>query len=104
MTFLKAEQVQVFKHDGGDWHPDAQAEPPNPAVVDQLPDGAFPAASQLYICWREGHVVGKKLASRMPALREIEVREAMEADAVGVLEAVGKAEHCGALRSSLCRL
>ncbi|CEL91721.1 unnamed protein product [Vitrella brassicaformis CCMP3155] len=92
MTFLKADQVEVFEQGrflGAQWEPDADAEPPNPTVIDQLPASAFPTASRLYIYSTKGYAIGKKLASKMPAVRDIELYETMEADAVGVLEAVG---------------
>ncbi|CEL91705.1 unnamed protein product [Vitrella brassicaformis CCMP3155] len=92
MTFLKADQVEVFEQEGflgAQWEPDADAEPPNPTVIDKLPASAFPTASRLYIYSSKAYAIGKKLASKMPAVRDIELHETIEADTVGVLEAVG---------------
>ncbi|CEM01756.1 unnamed protein product [Vitrella brassicaformis CCMP3155] len=81
LTFLKAERVEVMRSQVG---LDA-----DPLVIDSMPNNAFPAASSLSIHDSNGHVIARKLLTKMPAVKRIELWHSTEEQAVGVLQAVG---------------
>ena len=89
LMFPSATTVEVKDRHPSVWEPDGDAEPPDPLVLDSIPDNAFPAASGLRCHSRKGLAIGRRMVSKMPAVNRIELRDPTEADAVGVLQAVG---------------
>ncbi|CEM01742.1 unnamed protein product [Vitrella brassicaformis CCMP3155] len=85
LTFPKATAVTVRGHGGFA----ANAEEVDPLVFDSMPDSAFPAASSLYVHSGKGLAIGRRLVSKMPVVKRIDLRVPTEEDAVGVLQAVG---------------
>ncbi|CEM01767.1 unnamed protein product [Vitrella brassicaformis CCMP3155] len=68
---------------------DVDADQPDPLVIDSMPHSAFPAASRLSIQTSEVHAGGRRLLTKMSVVKSIDLDEPTEADAAGVLEAVG---------------
>ena len=62
-------------------------------MLDSMPHNAFPAASSLCIHGSEGHMIGRRLVTKMPVVKRIELTDpdwwSKEKEAVGLLEAVG---------------
>ncbi|CEM11842.1 unnamed protein product [Vitrella brassicaformis CCMP3155] len=107
MRFPKATSVKVI--DFPDMEElEADTPPPDPLVIDELPDAAFPTASRLTIGRSLGSVIERKLVTKMPVLAKIEIGGSWElvetsegvpeADAVRVLEAVGADRHLDLFR------
>ncbi|CEL93119.1 unnamed protein product [Vitrella brassicaformis CCMP3155] len=75
-----------------DWGPDADAEEPDPVVLDSMPENAFPAASSLFLYTCKGHVIARRLLTKMPVVRRIQLfcrHNSTEEQTVGVLQTVG---------------
>ncbi|CEM39410.1 unnamed protein product [Vitrella brassicaformis CCMP3155] len=77
------------------WEPDDDADQPDPLVLDSIPDNAFPAASRLRCHSRKGLAIGRRLLTKMPAAKRIDLRNPTEEQAVGMLQAVGGGKSLG---------
>ncbi|CEM34804.1 unnamed protein product [Vitrella brassicaformis CCMP3155] len=87
LTFPEVRDVVITK--SHDWGPDADAEQPDPVMIDSMANNAFPAASSLSVHTCKGHVIARRLLSKMPAVRRIELTHPTEEQAVNVLQTVG---------------
>ncbi|CEM30133.1 unnamed protein product [Vitrella brassicaformis CCMP3155] len=89
-TVEGATTVEVVDQD--DWEPDPDdAEQPDPLVFEHLPPNAFSAATLLWIHTINGLAIARRLVTKMPAVKRIDLSQPYptEEDAVGVLQAVG---------------
>ncbi|CEM39409.1 unnamed protein product [Vitrella brassicaformis CCMP3155] len=101
LTFPNVKDVAVVDQD--DWEPDDDGEldvyagdeldddagQPDPLVLDSIPDNAFPDASGLRCHSRKGLAIGRRLLTKMPAVKRITLGRSTEEQAVGMLQAVG---------------
>ncbi|CEM39365.1 unnamed protein product [Vitrella brassicaformis CCMP3155] len=90
LTFPEATSVRVVDH-----LEFAEEEvQPDPIVLDSIPDNAFPAASSLEV-FPPGLAIARRLVTKMPAVKRIDLwwTHPTEAEAVGVLQAVGGDRH-----------
>ncbi|CEM13088.1 unnamed protein product [Vitrella brassicaformis CCMP3155] len=94
LTFSKATVVNVVDQDDDleydDWEPDADADQPDPVVIDSMSHNAFPAASRLRCSSRKGLAIGRRLVTKMPAVKNIDLLGRTEEQAVEVLQALGR--------------
>ncbi|CEM27233.1 unnamed protein product [Vitrella brassicaformis CCMP3155] len=86
LTFPSATTVEVCEDN---WEPEDDAEQPDAIVIDSMPHNAFPTASRLSIYSSKVRASGRRLLTKMPAVKRIDFRESTEEQAVGVLQAVG---------------
>ncbi|CEM39360.1 unnamed protein product [Vitrella brassicaformis CCMP3155] len=90
LTFPKAKDVVVSHNNDVEDAEEIEVQP-DPVVLERLPHNAFPAASRLHIKSRNGHAIARRLVTKMPAVKRIDLSRThpTEEDAVRVLQAVG---------------
>ncbi|CEM39408.1 unnamed protein product [Vitrella brassicaformis CCMP3155] len=87
LTFPSATTVTVSDQD--DWDPADDADQPDPIVLDSMPHNAFPAVWRLRCYSGKGLASGRRLVTKMPAVKRITLWKPKEGHAVGMLQAVG---------------
>mmetsp|Transcript_10269 Transcript_10269/g.29661 ORF Transcript_10269/g.29661 Transcript_10269/m.29661 type:complete len:109 (+) Transcript_10269:1374-1700(+) len=78
----------------------AEPQDPDPLVIDLMPLDAFPNAYRFEVNHEKGSVIGSKLVTRMPAVREMALGKMNKGSAVRLLEALGGTRHWNISRPS----